>query len=133
MPCPVVAEAQGQYTLVETKPASSDAKVMDSTKVVYAMVDKDKLKPVASNNPPGTSLLSTLPSDLSTYSLEVFVVLGVLSILYSRIKAEKIQGVCVLLVRKSSIAFFSVNDSYSQGITSMYACMALKHHECNLE
>ncbi len=51
---------QGQYIPVETKPASSAAKVMDSTKVVYVQVDKDKLKPVNLNDPPGTSLLSTL-------------------------------------------------------------------------
>ncbi len=82
MHCPVVAKTQGQYTLVETKPASSDAKVMDSTKVVYVMVDKDKLKPLDPNDPPGRSLLSTLNipsylipnSYLPTYSLEVFVV-----------------------------------------------------------
>ncbi len=60
MPCPVVAKAQGQYIPVQTKPASSAAKVMDSTKVVYVMVDKDKLKPVDLNDPPGTSLFSTL-------------------------------------------------------------------------
>ncbi len=81
MPCPVVAKAQGQYISVETRPASSDAKVMDSTKVVYVMVDKDKLKPLDPNDPPGTSLLSTLNiytfwpnSYLPTCSLEVFVV-----------------------------------------------------------
>ncbi len=60
MPCPVVAKAQGRYIPVETKPASSAAKVMDSTKVVYVQVDKDKLKPVDLNEPPGTPLLSTL-------------------------------------------------------------------------
>ncbi len=54
---------------------------MDSTKVVYDVVDKDKLKPVNLNNPPGRSLLSTLnipfdliPTYLPTYSFEVFVV-----------------------------------------------------------
>ena len=72
MPCPVVAKAQGQYIPVETRPASSDTEVMDSTKVVYVVVDKDKLKPLDPNDPPGRSLLSTLniPSDLiSTYLL----------------------------------------------------------------
>ena len=66
MLCPIVAKAQGQYIPVETKPASSAAKVMDSTKVVYVVVDKDKLKPVDPNDPPGRSLLSTLkiPSEL---------------------------------------------------------------------
>ncbi len=78
MPCPVVAKTQGQYIPVETKPASSDAKVMDSTKVVYVQVDKDKLKPVDLKDPPGTSLLysiSTLniPSDLIlTYIVSLF-------------------------------------------------------------
>ncbi|XP_064391011.1 uncharacterized protein LOC135338850 isoform X2 [Halichondria panicea] len=37
---------QHQYTLVVPKPASSDAKVKDSSKVIYSEVDKDKLKPV---------------------------------------------------------------------------------------
>ncbi len=55
--CAVVAKTQGlksQYTPVETKPGSGAAKVvMDSTRVVYSEVDKDKLKPVDSNDPPG--------------------------------------------------------------------------------
>ncbi len=77
MPCPVVAKAQGQYIPVETKPASIPAKVMDSTKVVYDVVDKDKLKPVDPNDPPGRSLLSTLnipyiPSDLIPTYLYLF-------------------------------------------------------------
>ena len=76
MPCPVVAKTQGQYVPVETKPASSAVKVMDTTKVIYVVVDKDKLKPVDPNNPPGRSLLSTLniPSDLiPTYLLILWI------------------------------------------------------------
>ncbi|XP_064391087.1 uncharacterized protein LOC135338914 isoform X2 [Halichondria panicea] len=38
--------AQHQYTLVVPKPASSDAKVKDSSTVIYSVVDKEKLKPV---------------------------------------------------------------------------------------
>ncbi len=53
MPCPVVSKAQGQYIPVETRQASSDAKVMDSTKVVYVQVDRDKFKPGDLNEPPG--------------------------------------------------------------------------------
>ena len=85
MPCPVVAKAQGQYIPVETKPASSDTKVIDSTKVVYVVVDKDKLKPVDLNDPPGRSLLSTLniPSDLvPTYLLILWKCLLFLERLY---------------------------------------------------
>ena len=51
---------QHQYTLVIHKPASSAAKVMNSTKVIDFKVDKDKLKPVDPNDVPGTLLLSTL-------------------------------------------------------------------------
>ena len=40
--------------LVEHKPASNDAKVKDSSKVIYSEVDKDKLVPVVP--PPGTSV-----------------------------------------------------------------------------
>ncbi len=72
MPCPVVAKTQGQYTLVATKPASSDAKVIDSTKVVYAEVDKDKLKPVDPNDPPSRSLLSTLNNYTFWHYLLIF-------------------------------------------------------------
>ncbi len=57
----IYSEVQGQYIPVETRPASSAANVMDSTKVIYDVVDKDKLKPVDLNDdPPGRSLLSTL-------------------------------------------------------------------------
>ncbi|XP_064395532.1 uncharacterized protein LOC135342661 [Halichondria panicea] len=38
--------AQHQYTLVVPKPASGDAKVKNSSTVIYSEVDKDKLVPV---------------------------------------------------------------------------------------
>ncbi len=49
-------QTQHQYTLVMVpKPASSDAKVKDSSTVIYSEVNKDKLKPVVPS--PGTVLV----------------------------------------------------------------------------
>ncbi len=83
--CYALSKAQGQYISVETKPASSVVKVTDSTKVIYVQVDKDKLKPVDLNKPPGTPLLSTLsiPFDpIPTYLLILWKCLLFLERLY---------------------------------------------------